>query len=321
MKRLVTLGGGGGHSQVLKALKSVEDVQITGICPSTDSGGSTGVLQREYDGGGYTGDLTKCIVALCDNDVLSKALLYRYENGPLHTHSVKNLLFHALEKVSGIDNALKTMWEVCGLGLNRVIPVTNERTELCASLNMGTTISGETDIDTIAKNPLWNPDVHSISDVHLKPQVNASRLAVDAVGDADYIIVCPGDLYSSIIPTLLPKGMTEAVQASKAKIILILNIMTKRGETDNYTATDFVEKIEEYLGQKAEYIVYNDAPIPDHILLKYSLERKVELGLFGNHGDDRMIGAPLVMISEYDQIYSSPDAIRKVIQTILKNEK
>lgn len=78
MKKLVTIGGGGGHSQVLKALKNIPDIQITGICPSTDSGGSTGMLQKDYDGKGYTGDLTKCVLSLCDNEILAKALSYRY---------------------------------------------------------------------------------------------------------------------------------------------------------------------------------------------------------------------------------------------------
>lgn len=320
MKKLVTLGGGGGHSQVLRALKSIADIQITGICPSTDSGGSTGVLQKEYGGSGYTGDLTKCIIALCNDEILAKALLYRYENGPLHSHSVKNLLFHALEKVSNTEQALEAMWKVCGLDAHRIVPATNEKTELCASLSMGNTISGEANIDAIAKNPLWNPNVHSISDIYLKPQVGASHLATDAVTDADYIIVCPGDLYSSVIPTLLPGGMKEAVQESKAKIILILNIMTKQGETDNYTATDFVEKIEKYLGRKTDYVIYNDAPIPDHILLKYSLERKVELGLLENPNDSQMIPAPLARISELDQIYSDPKVIRETIQKILQLE-
>lgn len=317
MKKLVTIGGGGGHSQVLKALKTIDGIVITGICPSTDSGGSTGVLQKEYDGNGYTGDLTKCIMALCDNEILAKALTYRYENGPLHTHSVKNLLFHSLEKVSNPEEALQTMWKICGLGQHQIVPATKEKTELCASLSIGNTIFGETNIDTIAKNPLWSPDVHSISDIYLKPEVPASDLAIKALTNADYIIICPGDLYSSIIPTLLPKGIMETIKNSKAKIIVILNIMTKQGETDNYTATDFVEKIEKYLGQKADYIIYNDAPIPDHILLKYSLERKVELGLFEHTNDTRMIAASLAMISESDQVQSDPKVIKDVIQKIL----
>ncbi|MCK9597173.1 YvcK family protein [Candidatus Pacearchaeota archaeon] len=320
MKKIVTIGGGSGHSQVLKALKNIPDVQITGICPSTDSGGSTGVLQREYDGNGYTGDLTKCIVSLCGDEILAKALSYKYKNGPIHSHSVKNLLLHALEKVEPSEKALETMWKICGLGVHRILPVTKEKVELCAYLGIGNTISGETNIDTIAKNPLWNPSIHSISEIYLKPEVKATKLSIEAVKQADYIVVCPGDLYSSIIPVLLPKGMKESIKKSKTKIILILNIMTKKGETDNYTATDFVEKIEEHLGRKADYILYNNAKIPKNILLRYSLEQKVELGFLKNSNDSRVIEAPLVMISETNQVYSDPKIIKKIIQNILKND-
>lgn len=316
MINVVTLGGGGGHSQTLKGLKDIPNIKITGICPSTDSGGSTGVLIREYDGNGYTGDLTKCIIALCKDDVISKALSYRYEQGPLHAHSVKNLLFHALEKVSSNEEALEVMWKICGLGDNRVIPVSNEKTELCASLRIGNTISGETNIDTIARNPLWNPKVHAISDIYLKPEVAISLLAEEAILDADHIVVCQGDLYSSIIPTLLPRGFKEAVKNSPAKITLILNIMTKQGETDNYTPDDFVQRIEKNLGKRVDHIIFNNQSIPEDVLLNYSLEQKIEFKLLKEGVDSRMIPAPLVTISETGQILSNPVALRQVLEKI-----
>ncbi len=318
MKRIVTIGGGGGHSQVLKALRNFRDVQITGICPSTDSGGSTGVLRQEYHGSSYTGDLTKCLVALSENEGLSRALLYRYERGPLHGHSVKNLLFHALEKTAGLDGALTEMARVCGLGVHRVIPVTHHKTELCAKLHIGNTIFGETNIDTIAKNPLWNPAVHSITGIYLKPQVRASAEAIRAIQRADYIVICPGDLYSSIIPALLPGGIKHAMKNSRAKIILILNIMTKMGETDNYTASDFVAMIERSMGRRADFIVCNNAPIPRLALLKYSLERKVELGAFHDEHRERIISVPLALVTSEHQIYTDPVVLQKTIRKIMK---
>ncbi len=317
MKRLVTLGGGSGHAQVLKAAKGIPNLEITGICPSTDSGGSTGVLQREYNGSGYTGDLTKCILALCDDETLVRGLSYRYESGPLHTHSVKNLLFHALEQVSSTQSALQTMWKLCGLGNHRVIPVTTEQAELCASLRMGNTIVGETNIDTIAKNPLWNPEVHSIVDVYLKPDVPASEMVTDSIGTADYIVVCPGDLYSSILPVLLPSGMKEAIGHSKAPIILVLNIMTKNGETDNYSVEDFIERIEARLGRRADYILHNTAPIPDEVLVRYSLEKKVELASIIASKDPRIISCPLVLIDEAGHVVTDAHALQQELEKVL----
>ena len=302
---------------MLRALRKTRDVQITGICPSTDSGGSTGVLQREYDGSGYVGDLTKCTVALCEDEILAKAFLFRFRNGPLDSHSVKNLLFHALESVGGTERALETWWKLCGLGVHRVLPVTNEKTELCAQLRIGNTISGETNIDTLAKNPLWSPDVHSISRIYLKPEVPASRQVIDALRKADTIVVCQGDLYSSIIPTLLPKGVKSAIVRCRARIILIVNIMTKRGETDDYTAADFVDSIERHLGRKADFIVCNDAPIPGKVLLQYSLESKVALGSLHESEDPRIVSAPLAMVTD-GQIYSDPRVLKKTLETIMK---
>lgn len=317
MKKVVTIGGGGGHSQVLKALKTITDIKITGICPSTDSGGSTGILQRDYGGSGYTGDLTKCILSLCKNDILVKALTFRYENGPLHNHSVKNLLFHALEKVSDHDEAIEEMWNICGLGAHRVLPVTKEKTELHARLVTGDVVRSETNIDTLAKNPLWNAGLHSISSVYLKPEVNASPDVTGSISKADYVIICPGDLYTSVIPVLLPKGIKASLRRSKGKIIFILNIMTKKGETDDYTAADFVEVIERYMGRKADFIICNNAPIPKEILRRYSDESKVEIEALGQD-DQRIISVPLALITPEGPIVSDPRVMKKALQGLFR---
>ncbi|MDB5238744.1 MAG: YvcK family protein [Candidatus Parcubacteria bacterium] len=317
MKKVVTIGGGGGHSQILKALKNFPDICITGICPSTDSGGSTGILQKEYEGSGYTGDLTKCILALCTDTILIDAFSYRYKKGPLDLHSVKNLFFHALEKVSSPEKALESMWKICGLGCHRVIPVTSKKTQLHASLSQGNVIAGETAIDTVYKNPLWNAKSNFISDVYLKPQVKASNMAINAIKDADFIVICPGDLYSSIIPVMLPTGVKTSLADSKAVIILILNIMTKKGETDNYSAGDFIRKIENRLGRTVDHILYNSAVIPKKILLKYSFEQKVKLKASEKSSDKRIKSFPIAAISKSGQIYSNPKIIEKALHHII----
>ncbi len=318
MKNIVTLGGGGGHAQVLKGIKDIPDIKITAICTSADSGGSTGVLRAHYEGNGYLGDLTKCVVALSKNNSLNKALMHRFSAGPIEGHTVKNLLFLALEKTSSVNSAIETMAEICGLGVHRVIPVTTKKAELCAQLKVGNEISGETNIDNLAKNPLWNPEAHSIMNVYLKPKVSASPKATKAVKEADYIIISPGDLYSSIIPTLLPTGMERAIKESNAKIILILNIMTKKGETDNYTASDFINKIEKYLNKRIDYIVCNDAIIPKKILLLYSIESKVELGKLIKKSDTRTIAAPLAKVTKEGRIFTDPIIVKKVISGLIQ---
>ncbi|OHA57013.1 MAG: hypothetical protein A2114_01240 [Candidatus Vogelbacteria bacterium GWA1_51_14] len=317
MKKVVTIGGGGGHAQVLKGIKDLPGLKITSICPSTDSGGSTGELNLDYSGPGYIGDLTKCIASLCDDQELSDTLMYRYKGGILDGHSLKNILFLSLERILGHEKALEKIYKLCGLGRHQVIPVTTQETELCAKLQIGNEILGEANIDKIAKNPLWNPDVHSILEVYLKPKVKASPKAITAIKNAEIIIISPGDLYSSIIPVLLPEGMRDAIKETRARIVLFLNIMSKKGETDNYSADDFVEKIERQLGRDTDYIICNNTPIPQEILTKYSLENKVNMGRLINPSNSRTIFVPLAEISEENQILSNPAIIKRVIKDIL----
>ena len=310
--RVVTIGGGGGHAQVLKALKTVPGLSITAICPSTDSGGSTGVLAQDYHSLGYLGDLTKCIAALCPDELLAKALMFRYDGGCFHGHSVKNMLFLALERTGGLQDALETMYRTCGLGEHRVIPVTTERTELCATLRIGSRIQGETHIDTIAKNPLWHPQYHAIQRVYLNPEIPASKDAVSALREAEWCVICPGDLYSSILPVLLPTGVKESFRDSaRLKVVIVLNIMTKQGETDNYTAMDFVVQVEERIGRPCDLILCNNAPLPDKLLLQYALEQKVQLDPVSAERDPRVRLAPLSMVTEEGFLYHDPAKIRK----------
>jgi uncharacterized cofD-like protein len=318
MKNIVTLGGANGHTQVLLALKDIPDIKITAVCPSTDSGGSTGILKDIYGSSGYLGDLTKCIVALSNSKALSKALMYRYNSGPIEGHTVKNLLFFALEKTGSLKSALSVMSDICRLGAHKVLPVTDKKTELRARLEIGNEISGETNIDNIAKNPLWNPNVHSIRNVYLVPKVSASKNVLKSIEKAGYIIISPGDLYSSIIPTLLPIGVTKSIKKSGAKVILFLNIMTKQGETDNYTASDFINTVEKYLNKKVDYIISNNLKIPKKVLLNYSLESKVELSKFVKKSDKRVSFAPLAMVNKAGALVSNPKVIKKCVIDIMK---
>jgi 2-phospho-L-lactate transferase/gluconeogenesis factor (CofD/UPF0052 family) len=113
--------------------------------------------------------------------------------------------------------------------------------------------------------------------------------------------------------------MKESIQSSNAKIILILNIMTKKGETDNYTANDFIEKIEKYLGKKVTYVIGNNASIPNEILLKYSLEQKqrVEFDSSKDSLKAQILSVPLATISESGLILTDPNVLRETIKKII----
>lgn len=312
---IVTIGGGSGHAQVLKGIRALPDIAITAICPSTDSGGSTGELMRDYRCPGYLGDLTKCVAALCPDDRLSEALVRRFPGGCLHGHSLKNLLLLGLGQAPGVSqgDALALMHSMCGIGPHHVIPVSFDRAELCAKLKFGKNITGETNIDTLANNPLWSADVHAIRSICLQPAIHASAEAVDAVRNADHCIICPGDLYSSILPVLLPRGMKKALRRARAHITIVLNIMTKRGETDGYHAEDFIREIETKMGRRCDTIVYNDAPIPDSSLVLYRLERKIRLSSRRLRSDPRLVRISAISVDPNGRIYHDPDAIREAI--------
>jgi len=318
MKNIVTIGGG-GHAQVLKGLKGLPDIAITAICPSTDSGGSTGTLIRDYGCLGYLGDLTKCIAALCPDEKLAGALVRRFEGGCLHGHSLKNLLLLGISQTPGIshDEALALMYRMCGIAPHRVIPVSLERTELCATLTFGGNVMGETHIDNLANNPLWSADIHGIKSISLNPAIRASAQATHAIRDADHCIICPGDLYSSITPVLLPRGMKRALQHTKARIIVALNIMSKRGETDGYCAEDFIREIESRMGRSCDVILYNDAPIPKKSLIIYRLERKIRLSSKKLRKDPRLVRFSGITADAHGRIYHDPRAIRETLERIL----
>ena len=318
MKNIVTIGGGSGHAQVLKGIRTLPGIAITAICPSTDSGGSTGDLVRDYGSLGYLGDLTKCISALCPDGKLSAALTRRFKGGCLHGHSLKNLLLLGLTQAPEIshDEALALMYRMCGIAPHRVIPVSLERAELCATLAFGEDVTGETHIDNLANNPLWSPDIHAIRSIYLKPAIKASTQAVAAVKAADHCIVCPGDLYSSIAPVLLPGGMKRAIKQAAARIIVILNIMTKRGETDGYCAEDFIGEIESKMGRPCDVIIYNEAPIPKDSLLRYRLERKIRLSSKKLKADPRLVKISGVNVDQNGRVYHDPHAIRMALEKI-----
>ena len=315
---VVTIGGAGGQAQVLRALGQIEGLKITGICPSTDSGGSTGILKEDYGAKGYLGDLTWCIVALCSDPILSQALLYRYGKGALSRHSVKNILMLALEKVTNSKDAIKKFSELCGLGIHRVLPVTEKRTELCATLKFGNKVVSETNIDELAKNPLWHPNAHAIQDIYLEPNVSASGEVVKAIKESEWFIVCPGDFYSSIVPSLLPRGIKEAVVASKAKIALVLNIVNKKGETHNYSADDFVSKVEKYIGRKVDIVFCNNKKIPAKALIDYALENKIEFKpTVKNKKDTRIHYAPFADVAEDGTLLHDLNVLKNEFKKIL----
>lgn len=254
-KKVVVIGGGTGTYQVLVGLKSFPHTELSAVVTMADSGGSAGRLRREF-GMLPPGDVRRALLALSNLPLSQKTLErlfdFRFENGEhLRGHSFGNLILAALTQITGrADKAIGEAGRILAVS-GRVLPVTLKRTHLCAVLTDGTRIFGETNIDIREKKP----DI-PIKKVYLTPAVRVYREAEEAICHADLVVLGPGDLYTSIIPNLLVRGVTEAIEECQGKVAVVVNLMTKHGETDGFTASHFVEEIKNYLGEASNKITH-----------------------------------------------------------------
>jgi uncharacterized cofD-like protein len=190
---------------------------------------------------------------------------YRFKEGGLNGHSFGNLFIAALEKVTGnFSSALQEASKILNIE-GEVAPVTLDNVRLCARLTNGTIVRGETNID-IPRDTNRSP----IEEVWLEPEARINPSLRRILHSADLIVICPGDLYTSIIPNFLVKGVREEIKKSKAKKVFLCNLMTKRGETDHFTANDFLTTIEKYLGEGVlDYAIFNNKKPPERLVKKY----------------------------------------------------
>lgn len=246
--RITVVGGGTGTYQVLTGLKKYE-VDISAVISMADSGGSTGRLRKEL-GMLPPGDVRRAILALSDlpfaRKTLEEVFDFRFKGGEsLAGHSLGNILLAALVQITGsMDRAIEETARILNAS-GEVFPVTLDKTNLVAILADGERIYGEASIDKREKK-LNVP----IKKVYLNPKAKIFRKAADALVKADVIVLGPGDLYTSILPALLVEGVNEAIKKSKAKLVYVVNLMTKKEETKSYKASDFVSEIRKYLSDK-----------------------------------------------------------------------
>lgn len=268
MKNVVVIGGGSGIFNILVGLKKY-NLNIRSIVSMADSGGSTGILRNEF-GVLPPGDIRRSLVALSDSTTIMKELFqYRFNiDSSLKGHSFGNLFLTALKAITGSDEkAILEAAEILKIR-GKVLPVTLDDVHLCARLENGAVIKGEANISMPKHNS-------KIKEIFLEPKARVYFGAARAIEEADIIVIGPGDLYTSIIPNLLVEGISDSIKKSKAKKIYICNLMTKYGETDNFSVNDFFNEIEKYLGKNViDFVVYNKSEIPMEILEKYSKENQ-----------------------------------------------
>lgn len=250
-RKIVVVGGGAGSFSVLSGLKKY-DLDISSLITMMDSGGSTGRL-RDQLGVLPPGDLRQALVALSSSSQIWRELfLYRFEKGDLKGHNFGNIFLSALEKITGdIEHSVHLASELLRTR-GKVIPITTDNADLCVELEDGSTIIGEKNIDLEESNRA------RVQRVYLKPQAQVSKDAYDAIQNADFIVLGPGDLYTSIIPNLVVYGVVDAIRGSSAKIVYIVNLMTKVGQTDRFSALDHLNEIKKYVGNVGiNYVLLN----------------------------------------------------------------
>ena len=271
-KRIVVVGGGTGNHTTLSGLK-YEDCDLTAVVAMTDSGGSSGRLREEL-GHLPPGDIRQCLVALAPDDrataLMARLFDYRFNAGNgLLGHSFGNLFITALTEITG--NTATAIEEASRLLAIKgtVFPVTLTKSTLVARLKDGSDVVGEAHIDQ-RKEKL---DV-TIDYVYLDPKAYAYLPVLEAIENADAIVMGPGDIYTSILPNLLVEDVSRAIRSSRAVKICICNLMTKPGESDGFKASRFVNLIREYLGTASplDCLVANSAPYPDRLVERYAAD-------------------------------------------------
>jgi uncharacterized cofD-like protein len=262
---VVCIGGGTGHSTLLRGLKKTTQ-NITAIVAVSDDGGGSGVLRDEL-GMPPPGDIRSCMQALSNAEpTIEKLMEYRFDSGSLSGQSFGNLFLAAINGISeSFDKAVIKMGEVLSI-TGRVLPVTIDDIYLWAHFEDGSMVVGESKI-AAAKNERRS----RIKRVEIVP-ADAAVLpeCVEAIENADVIILGPGSLYTSIIPNLLIKGITDAIVNSDALKIYICNIMTQPGETDGYSVSEHIKEIFEHTGARLfEYCVVNNMTTLSEVVERY----------------------------------------------------
>lgn len=266
-KKVVALGGGTGMSVLLSGLK-LFPLDITAVVSVCDDGSSTGRLREEFNIPAV-GDIRRVLVALSETQPLFEQLLnYRFETtSDLNGHTVGNLLLAAAANITkNMSDGIETISKVLNLK-GTVLPLTEDNVILMGEMEDGSIIEGEHNI-THSSLPIKNVFYKE------KPIINPK--VIDAILEADLIILSMGSVFTSIIPNLICEEVIEALEKSNAKIMYVCNMMTQPGETDNFSASHHIKLLNKYLGKrKIDVIVVNNGQLDKELVKKYeTLEQK-----------------------------------------------
>jgi uncharacterized cofD-like protein len=322
--RVVAIGGGTGLPNVLRGLRTLmfpegaTDLsrdRLVAVVATSDDGGSSGRLRAEFNMI-PPGDIRNCLAALSASSEIADIFQYRFGAGEgLNGHAIGNLLIAALTDVTrdfaqAVESAAR-MLGVCGV----VLPATSELVTLVAEFTDGRVLTGET---TIARAG------GTIQRLTLLPEQPAcSARVVDAIRRADVVVAGPGSLYTSILPPLLVPDVADAVWQSRAVRILVANLMTESGETDNFSVLDHLLTIERHLGRQLfDCVIYNTTAVPHDLAAGYEQNgsRPIVTGAFELSALQRFgvraIGVPLVSEHPAGKIRHHPERLAAAITAV-----
>lgn len=261
--RIVVIGGGTGLSVMLRSLKE-KPLHITAIVTVGDDGGSSGILRSEMQIP-PPGDIRNVLIALADAEpMLTKVLQHRFSSGNgLAGHTLGNLLLAAMKEITGdFVTGIKELSKVLAVR-GRVLPAAEEAFVLKAELEDGRIIEGESQIPRAGGR---------IKRVFIDaPKLRPLDEALEALAEADAILLGPGSLYTSVIPNLLVPGLSDAIVQSSALKIFVCNMMSQPGETDGYKVSDHIKAIYKHTGKPIfDYCIVNNGEFHPDVLAKYA---------------------------------------------------
>lgn len=273
-RKITVLGGGTGTYGVLTGLKKYP-VSLSVIVSMMDSGGSNRVIRDEF-GLLPTSDIRQCMVALASDgssELLRELFTYRYNQGTgISGMTFGNLFMAALTDIYGSQGgAIEKTCKILDVKGN-IIPVTYNDSHLVARYSNGKQVLGEHLIDEPVEDDLKDSRIVELETI---PKANANRRAIEAIKSADVIVLGPGDLFTSIICNLIVEGIAGAIKNSRAKVIYVVNLMTKYGETHNFKASHHIDEIERYIGKGRvdATLINKNGKFPKGVLARYRQER------------------------------------------------
>ncbi len=263
--KVAVIGGGTGLPVILKGLKHL-NACVSAVVTVADDGGSSGVI-RDYINVVPPGDIRNCMVALSESDpLLLDVFQYRFdsEDAFLAGHAIGNLIIAALKEMNGsLDKSLEILSEFMKVK-GKILPAAQEPLVLNALFEDGTIAVGESQI---AKHRKKIKEVSVTTRLGDEAKV-ASPKVVEAIMEADMIVLGPGSLYTSILPNLMIDEIGEAIRNTPAEVVYICNIMTQLGETESFTDANHVEVLNQHLGgHYVDTVLVNIAEVPEDYIL------------------------------------------------------